>query len=76
MAVHLPEVDRLLKDNDVEMSLLSVNWLLTAFASVFTIRVLLRVWDYLFVVGGVTIFRVCSTSNFIIHHGNKSIKRK
>uniref|UniRef100_F1KV49 RUN and TBC1 domain-containing protein 3 n=1 Tax=Ascaris suum TaxID=6253 RepID=F1KV49_ASCSU len=57
MSVHLPEVDRLLKENDVEMSLISVNWLLTAFASVFPMRILLRIWDFLFVNGGVTIFR-------------------
>ncbi|VDK42082.1 unnamed protein product [Anisakis simplex] len=58
MSVHLPEVDRLLKQNDVEMSLISVNWLLTAFASVFPMKILLRVWDFLFVNGGVTIFRI------------------
>ncbi|VDM38099.1 unnamed protein product [Toxocara canis] len=58
MTVHLPEVDRLLKENDVEMSLISVNWLLTAFASVFPMRILVRLWDFLFVYGGVTIFRI------------------
>ncbi|VDN04666.1 unnamed protein product [Thelazia callipaeda] len=58
IGVHLPELDRILKDNDVELSLITVNWLLTAFASVLPMRVLLRVWDLLFVIGGVTMFRV------------------
>uniref|UniRef100_A0A915PXL9 RUN and TBC1 domain-containing protein 3 n=1 Tax=Setaria digitata TaxID=48799 RepID=A0A915PXL9_9BILA len=56
--IHLPELDRLLRNNDVELSLITINWFLTAFASVLSMRVLLRVWDYLFVLGGVTMFRV------------------
>uniref|UniRef100_A0A1I7W5W0 RUN and TBC1 domain-containing protein 3 n=1 Tax=Loa loa TaxID=7209 RepID=A0A1I7W5W0_LOALO len=58
IGIHLPELDRILKDNDVELSLITVNWFLTAFASVLSMRVLLRVWDCLFVFGGVTMFRV------------------
>lgn len=58
MGIHLPEVDKLLRENDVEMSLISVNWLLTAFASVFPMRLLLRTWDFLFINGGVSIFRI------------------
>ncbi|VDK72926.1 unnamed protein product [Litomosoides sigmodontis] len=58
IGIHLPELSRILKNNDVELSLITINWLLTAFASVLSMRVLLRVWDYLFVFGGVTMFRV------------------
>ncbi|VDK61167.1 unnamed protein product [Onchocerca ochengi] len=58
IGIHLPELGRILKDNDVELSLITVNWFLTAFASVLSMRVLLRVWDCLFVFGGVTMFRV------------------
>lgn len=56
--IHLPEVAKLLRENEVDTSLITVNWLLTAFASVFPIRLLLRMWDFLFVCGGVAIFRV------------------
>uniref|UniRef100_A0A1I8ECJ4 RUN and TBC1 domain-containing protein 3 n=1 Tax=Wuchereria bancrofti TaxID=6293 RepID=A0A1I8ECJ4_WUCBA len=58
IGIHLPELHNILKDNDVELSLITVNWFLTAFASVLSMRVLLRVWDCLFVFGGVTMFRV------------------
>ncbi|MCP9266137.1 Small G protein signaling modulator 3 [Dirofilaria immitis] len=58
IGMHLPELDHILKDNEVELSLITVNWFLTAFASVLSMRVLLRVWDCLFVFGGVTMFRV------------------
>ncbi|VDD87375.1 unnamed protein product [Enterobius vermicularis] len=56
--IHLPEVAKLLRENEVDTSLITVNWLLTAFASVFPIRLLLRMWDFLFVCGGVAIFRI------------------
>ncbi|KAK6110199.1 Rab-GTPase-TBC domain family protein [Brugia pahangi] len=58
IGIHLPELHHILKDNDVELSLITINWFLTAFASVLSMRVLLRVWDCLFVFGGVTMFRV------------------
>ncbi|VDO26872.1 unnamed protein product [Onchocerca flexuosa] len=58
IGMYLPELGRILKDNDVELSLITINWFLTAFASVLSMRVLLRVWDCLFVFGGVTMFRV------------------
>ncbi|CAG9533469.1 unnamed protein product [Cercopithifilaria johnstoni] len=58
IGIHLPELSRILKENDIELSLITTNWFLTAFASVLSIRVLLRVWDCLFVFGGVTMFRV------------------
>ncbi|KAK0397474.1 hypothetical protein QR680_002140 [Steinernema hermaphroditum] len=58
LRVHIPDIDQKLTENDVELSLISVNWLLTLLASAFPMPVLLRVWDMLFVFGGVTIFRV------------------
>ncbi|TMS37025.1 hypothetical protein L596_004051 [Steinernema carpocapsae] len=58
LRVHLPELDEKLTENDVELSLISVNWLLTLFSSAFPMPMLLRVWDMIFVFGGVTVFRV------------------
>uniref|UniRef100_A0A0N5AIJ5 RUN and TBC1 domain-containing protein 3 n=1 Tax=Syphacia muris TaxID=451379 RepID=A0A0N5AIJ5_9BILA len=57
MDTHIPEVAKLLRENEVDTSLITVNWLLTAFGSVFPIRMLLRIWDFLFVSGGIAIFR-------------------
>uniref|UniRef100_A0A1I7ZVY2 RUN and TBC1 domain-containing protein 3 n=1 Tax=Steinernema glaseri TaxID=37863 RepID=A0A1I7ZVY2_9BILA len=58
LRVHIPDIDQKLTENDVELSLISVNWLLTLFSAAFPMPVLLRVWDMLFVFGGVTMFRV------------------
>lgn len=44
------------------MSVITVNWLLSMFAAVLPIRVLLRVWDLLFLYGCTAVFRVGSTS--------------
>ncbi|CAJ0921100.1 unnamed protein product, partial [Mesorhabditis belari] len=57
MKTHVPDLHKALEDYDVEISLVTVNWLLTLFASVLKTRILLRVWDLIFYTGGVTIFR-------------------
>ncbi|XP_061079933.1 small G protein signaling modulator 3 isoform X2 [Conger conger] len=54
----LPRLDRLLQDHDIELSLITLHWFLTSFASVVDIRVLLRVWDLLFYQGSVVLFQV------------------
>ena len=40
------------------MSLITLHWFLTSFASVVDIRILLRVWDLLFYEGSVVLFQV------------------
>ncbi|CCD69040.1 RUN and TBC1 domain-containing protein 3 [Caenorhabditis elegans] len=58
MKCHVPDLNKALEDYEVEVSLLTVSWLLTLFGSVFRTRVMLRVWDFIFYSGGVNIFRV------------------
>ncbi|XP_018593850.1 small G protein signaling modulator 3 isoform X1 [Scleropages formosus] len=55
---YLPRLDRLLQEHDIELSLITLHWFLTAFASVVDIRVLLRIWDLLFYDGSVVLFQV------------------
>ncbi|CAH1795420.1 unnamed protein product [Owenia fusiformis] len=54
----LPETDLVLKNHDIELSLISLHWFLTCFASVVHMRVLLRLWDLFFYEGSVTLFQV------------------
>ncbi|XP_069052908.1 small G protein signaling modulator 3 isoform X3 [Lepisosteus oculatus] len=55
---YLPRLDRLLQEHDIELSLITLHWFLTSFASVVHIRVLLRVWDLLFYEGSLVLFQV------------------
>lgn len=55
---YLPEVDNILKEHDIELSLICLHWFLTAFASVVHMKVLLRIWDIFFYEGSVALFRV------------------
>ena len=41
-----------------ELSLISLHWFLTAFASVVHMKVLLRIWDLFFYEGSVVLFQV------------------
>lgn len=41
-----------------EMSLITLHWFLTSFASVVDIRLLLRIWDLLFYQGSLVLFQV------------------
>lgn len=41
-----------------ELSLITLHWFLTAFASVVDIRILLRIWDLLFYESSVVLFQV------------------
>uniref|UniRef100_A0A7E4V5X8 RUN and TBC1 domain-containing protein 3 n=1 Tax=Panagrellus redivivus TaxID=6233 RepID=A0A7E4V5X8_PANRE len=58
MCIHTPELVDLIKKNDIDISAVIINWLLTVFASVFPIKTLLRLWDFLFVDGSVVVFRI------------------
>uniref|UniRef100_A0A672TAD3 Small G protein signaling modulator 3-like n=1 Tax=Sinocyclocheilus grahami TaxID=75366 RepID=A0A672TAD3_SINGR len=55
---YLPSLDQLLQEHDIELSLITLHWFLTAFASVVDIRILLRIWDLLFYEGSVVLFQV------------------
>ncbi|XP_071813301.1 small G protein signaling modulator 3 homolog isoform X2 [Apostichopus japonicus] len=53
-----PELDQLLKEHDIELSLITLHWFLTAFASVVHMRVLLHIWDMFFYEGSIVLFQV------------------
>ncbi|KAK2557092.1 Small G protein signaling modulator 3 [Acropora cervicornis] len=55
---YLPPVDERLKEHDIEVSLITLHWFLTAFASVVHTKILLRIWDIFFYEGSVTLFRI------------------
>jgi len=52
----LPRLDALLREHDMELALISLNWLLTLFAAALPPRVLLRVWDLFFATGSLALF--------------------
>ncbi|VCW97659.1 unnamed protein product [Gulo gulo] len=54
---YLPRLDKLLQEHDIELSLITLHWFLTAFASVVHIRVLLRLWDLFFYEGSLVLFQ-------------------
>ncbi|XP_059928684.1 small G protein signaling modulator 3 [Gadus macrocephalus] len=55
---YLPALDSLLQEHDIELSLITLHWFLTSFASVVDIRLLLRIWDLLFYQGSLVLFQV------------------
>jgi hypothetical protein len=54
----LPEVDMTLKEHDIELSLITLHWFLTLFASVVHMKILLRIWDLFFFDGSIVLFQV------------------
>nr|XP_058937042.1 small G protein signaling modulator 3 isoform X2 [Kogia breviceps] len=54
---YLPRLDRLLQEHDIELSLITLHWFLTAFASVVHVRLLLRLWDLFFYEGSLVLFQ-------------------
>ncbi|XP_012597114.1 small G protein signaling modulator 3 isoform X3 [Microcebus murinus] len=55
---YLPRLDKLLQEHDIELSLITLHWFLTAFASVVHIKLLLRIWDLFFYEGSLVLFRI------------------
>lgn len=53
--VHIVKSFRLLSS---ELSLITLHWFLTSFASVVDIRLLLRIWDLLFYQGSLVLFQI------------------
>ena len=58
ISTYLPELASLLEQHDIELSLITLNWFLTVFASVVHVRILLRVWDLFFYHGALVVFQV------------------
>ncbi|XP_063099705.1 small G protein signaling modulator 3 isoform X3 [Cavia porcellus] len=54
---YLPRLDKLLQEHDIELSLITLHWFLTAFASVVHIKLLLRIWDLFFYEGSLVLFQ-------------------
>ncbi|XP_053577267.1 small G protein signaling modulator 3 [Bombina bombina] len=54
---YLPKLDKLLQEHDIELSLITLHWFLTAFASVVHIKLLLRIWDIFFYQGSLVLFQ-------------------
>ncbi|KAM4882886.1 small G protein signaling modulator 3 isoform 3-T3 [Thomomys bottae] len=54
---YLPRLDKLLQEHDIELSLITLHWFLTAFASVVHIKLLLRLWDLFFYDGSLVLFQ-------------------
>lgn len=55
---YLPDVDLTLKQHDIELSLITLHWFLTLFASVVHMKILLRIWDLFFFDGSLVLFQV------------------
>ncbi|KAL7982437.1 hypothetical protein Chor_010035 [Crotalus horridus] len=55
---YLPQLDKLLQEHDIELSLITLHWFLTSFASVVHIKLLLRIWDYFFYQGSIVLFQI------------------
>ncbi|XP_056646938.1 small G protein signaling modulator 3 homolog [Diorhabda sublineata] len=55
---YLPDTDEVLKNHDIELSLITSHWFLTLFASVIHMKILLRIWDLFFFEGSIVLFQV------------------
>lgn len=55
---YLPDVDAILKEHDIELSLITLHWFLTLFASVLHMKILLRIWDLFFFDGSIVLFQI------------------
>lgn len=55
---YLPDLDSVLKEHDIELSLITLHWFLTIFASVVHMKILLRIWDLFFFDGSIVLFQV------------------
>lgn len=58
MSNYLPDIDHVLVQHDIELSLISLNWFLTLFASVVHMKILLRIWDLFLFDGSIVLFQV------------------
>lgn len=55
---YLSDIDDVLRNHDIELSLITMHWFLTLFASVVHMKILLRIWDMFFFSGSLVLFQV------------------
>lgn len=58
VANYLPDIDHVLVQHDIELSLISLHWFLTLFASVVHMKILLRIWDLFLFDGSIVLFQI------------------
>ncbi|XP_068209056.1 small G protein signaling modulator 3 homolog [Palaemon carinicauda] len=58
VTTHLPGVESVVREHDIELSLITLHWFVTVFASVLHMKILLRVWDLFFLDGSIVLFQV------------------
>ncbi|XP_039310704.1 small G protein signaling modulator 3 homolog isoform X1 [Solenopsis invicta] len=58
VANYLPDIDHVLMQHDIELSLISLHWFLTLFASVVHMKILLRIWDMFLFDGSIVLFQI------------------
>ncbi|XP_008467516.1 small G protein signaling modulator 3-like [Diaphorina citri] len=58
VASGLPQLELSLLQHDIELSLITLHWFLTLFASVVHFKILLRIWDLLFLDGSMVLFQI------------------
>eukprot|EP00794_Sanderia_malayensis_P008950 gene8950-9904_t len=54
----LPNVDRCLREHDIELSLITLHWFLTIMSGVLPLDILLRIWDIFFYEGSIILFKI------------------
>lgn len=54
----LGDIDETLKNHDIELSLITLNWFLTLFAGAVHMKILLRIWDLFFFEGSIVLFQI------------------
>lgn len=55
---YISSVDEVLRNHDIELSLITLHWFLTIFASVVHMKILLRIWDLFFYEGSIVLFQL------------------
>jgi len=58
VTTHLPAIDAVLTSHNIEISLITLHWFLTLFASAIHIKIMIRVWDLLFHEGTIVMFKI------------------
>uniref|UniRef100_A0A8D8RWV6 RUN and TBC1 domain-containing protein 3 n=1 Tax=Cacopsylla melanoneura TaxID=428564 RepID=A0A8D8RWV6_9HEMI len=58
VASSLPDLESTLIQHDIELSLITLHWFLTLFASVIHFKILLRIWDLFFLDGSIVLFQI------------------
>ncbi|KAL1493468.1 hypothetical protein ABEB36_011515 [Hypothenemus hampei] len=55
---YLTDTDEVLRNHDIELSLITMQWFLTLFANIVHMKILLRIWDLFFFDGSLVLFQV------------------